>query len=60
MVSQSSDRGEQWGKARVVAAVGGKADIPEFVVNAQEALLVWNSEAEGLRVFHVDADESAQ
>lgn len=51
MVSQSSDRGEQWGVAHVVATVSGKADIPEFVVDAQKPLLVWNSEAEGLHIL---------
>ncbi|MEZ5436413.1 MAG: sialidase family protein [Pseudomonadales bacterium] len=56
MTMQSDDpRGERWSAPRTVATASGKTDIPEFVVDAKQPLLIWHGEADGLRVFDLSA-----
>ncbi|MEZ5540405.1 MAG: sialidase family protein [Pseudomonadales bacterium] len=55
MVVSSNDQGQQWSSARAVAQAQGNADLPMFIVNAQEPLLVWNDAAQGVRIFDLQA-----
>lgn len=56
MTSISTDRGDTWSEARIVATTSGAADLPVFVDNADQPLVVWNSAQEGVRLFDARGD----
>lgn len=53
MTAVSADRGDTWSEARIMATTSGAADLPVFVANARQPLVVWNSAQEGIRLFDV-------
>ncbi len=55
-VMHSADRGETWSAPRQVAVSGGAADYPLLLDRAGHASLVWNTEAEGLRVLDLEGE----
>ncbi len=57
MTMYSMNEGQQWSPVRAVAQAQGDADLPMFVVNAHEPLLVWNDAARGVHIFDVQVEQ---
>ncbi|WIM04849.1 MAG: glycoside hydrolase [Candidatus Nitricoxidivorans perseverans] len=51
----SEDAGANWSAPRKLAETAGAADYALPLVDARQALVVWNTAAEGLRVLRVNA-----
>ena len=56
---RSDDGGVSWGSAQHLAESGGAADYPVPLANGKQALVVWNSQVEGLRVFPLPPNENS-
>lgn len=56
----SQDRGATWSPPRIVAQTAGAADLPLFATGSDKPLLVWNSNADGVRIFNLDDHGASQ